>query len=269
MTMTLHPLMPLATGSGDRRRPSRARALALLLALAGSAGAASPQAPEPAAAPAPAPVPASVVSTNLPTPAAEAGVTNPAAPQKVDVRPEASGRSPGETPSKGSKEASPLAFASFKVISDRNIFNPGRTRRSGGGDGAPAPKPKVVETLSLVGTMTYDKGDLAFFDGSSATYRKALRTNDVIAGYQVVGIARNTVRLTREGKGLELSVGGKLRREDEGEWTVAETGAAKPGSSETSSASSDDDSKSEGGAESDILKRLMQKREQEMKNEKE
>jgi hypothetical protein len=164
------------------------------------------------------------------------------------------------------------SYADFKLIGDRNIFNPNRTRRSSrGGSDAPKPKPTIVQTLSLVGIMSYGKGDLAFFDGSSASLRKVAHTNDTIAGGQVLGITPSQVRMKLEGKEVTLAVGARFRREDEGAWTLVEPGG-KPAASESgASAPADGDApKSEaGGEESDVLKRLMQKREQEMKNEKE
>ena len=62
------------------------------------------------------------------------------------------------------------SYEAFKLVNDRNIFNPSRSARFARGD-RPEGEPKKVskvETVSLVGVMSYAKGDLAFFDGSSS-----------------------------------------------------------------------------------------------------
>lgn len=147
-------------------------------------------------------------------------------------------------------------YPSFKLISERNIFNSNRTRRSSRG-GAETRKAARIETVTLVGTMSYEKGLYAFFDGSSSELKKALGPGQSIAGFKVAQITSTSVRLEAENKTLDLQVGTQLRREDEGEWQVASTPAAA-----TSATSASSDSP---GDESDVIKRLMQQREQELK----
>ncbi|MBL9169616.1 MAG: hypothetical protein JNN07_17890 [Verrucomicrobiales bacterium] len=164
-----------------------------------------------------------------------------------------------------------LDHASFRLISERNIFNPTRSSRASSAKAASEPrKPTKVESIALVGTMSYEKGDMAFFDGSSSEFKKALKPNDSIAGFQVQQISFSQVSLVQDGKTLSLPVGGKLRRQDDGPWEV--TAAAEQGSSEASASSggagASEGSSSTDAGESDVLKRLLKKREQEMKNEK-
>jgi hypothetical protein len=158
-------------------------------------------------------------------------------------------------------------FASFKVISDRNIFDPNRTPRRAG-TGGPARRPKTVESFSLVGTMSYEKGDFAFFDGTSSNFRKALKANDSIAGYKIVHVGANTVKLSSGQKQVELKIGSQLRREEEGEWTVSNQAATYANTPATSSSSTTKTGGETGsgvatGADNDVLKRLMQRREKE------
>jgi hypothetical protein len=161
-----------------------------------------------------------------------------------------------------------LDYAAFKLIVDRNIFDPNRIPH---GPGTPRVRqtPKSFDSLTLVGTMTYEKGTFAFFDGTSSEYKKALRLADVIAGYKVTNISPNGVKLASGTNQLELSVGAQLRREENGPWrpssqftSYAPTPASTStnASATTSTAGSDTAS---AGAESDIIKRLMQKREKE------
>ena len=161
-----------------------------------------------------------------------------------------------------------LDYAAFKVIVDRNIFDPNRVPHR---SGAPSvrPKPKNVDSLTLVGTMSYEKGTFAFFDGTSSDYKKALKLTDAIAGYRVTNIAPNSVKLASGTNELELSVGAQLRREEDGPWLLASqagTYAATPASTSTNAAANPTTTGSDatsGGADDDRLKKLMQRREKE------
>jgi hypothetical protein len=180
-------------------------------------------------------------------------------------------------------------YAYFKVVNDRNIFNPARQpNRPDRPASREVKRTPKVDAFSLVGTLRYEKGDMAFFDGSSSDYRKAHKAGDTIAGYKVLSITDAAVRIEAKGKVSELKIGSQMRREDEGEWVFAEGpyaggsggssgsgGSTSSGSGESSTASASTGSSAGGGSSSgggggadEILKRLLQKREQEMKNEK-
>jgi hypothetical protein len=150
---------------------------------------------------------------------------------------------------------------------DRNIFDPNRFPRGPGTQRVRAPR--SFDSLTLVGTMSYEKGTFAFFDGTSSDYKKALKLTDSIAGYKVTNITPNSVKLASGTNEVNLSVGAQLRREEDGPWLLSSQStsyAATPGSSLTNAAASTATPGSDtasGGTESDILKRLMQKREKE------
>ena len=61
----------------------------------------------------------------------------------------------------------------FSVIADRNIFDPNRYAHATGSRPAESSGPRTPG-FALVGTMSYRKGTYAFFDGTSAEYRKVL-----------------------------------------------------------------------------------------------
>ena len=160
-----------------------------------------------------------------------------------------------------------LDYSAFKIIVDRNIFDPNRFPHAG-----PRPiasKPKSFDSVTLVGTMSYEKGTFAFFDGTSSEYKKALKLTDSIAGYRVTNIAPNAVKLATGTNEVELSVGGQLRREENGPWLLAGQSmsyASTPGSTSASGAASTTTAGSAAaasGADSDIIKKLMQRREKE------
>ena len=153
---------------------------------------------------------------------------------------------------------------------DRNIFDPNRYPRRPS-ETSVRTAPRTVDSLTLVGTMSYERGTFAFFDGSSSEYKKALKLTDVIAGYKVSHIMPNAVKLAAGTNELELPVGMQLRREEDGPWLLASYSrsyAAAPASTPTNAAATATASGPNappGGveAESDIIKKLMQRREQE------
>lgn len=136
-------------------------------------------------------------------------------------------------------------YSSFRGISERNIFN---ASRSGGrvATTREVRRPTRVDTVALVGTLQADNGPVAFFDGSSSEFRKALKPKAKIAGYTIREIAFNNVQLEAGDKKLELRVGHSLRREDGGEWKVSTTSgvvaSATPGASGSGSNTSSRDS---------------------------
>jgi hypothetical protein len=161
-------------------------------------------------------------------------------------------------------------YQSFKIIPERNIFNPNRSARSTRNDKEPE-KPKKAESFALRGTMSYEKGTFAFFEGSSSEFRKALSPNQTIAGYTITAIEPNGVKLEHGSNKVELAVGQQMRREDEGEWTVSQADRSMASSkspssgSETNSGTNASSAASGPDNENPILKRLRLKREQELK----
>ena len=149
-------------------------------------------------------------------------------------------------------------YVSFKTIADRNIFDANRTSRSGRGGGDDR-KPAKIDTFTLVGTLSYEKGFYAFFDGSSSDYKQVLEPGKLIAGYKIATVTGNGVRLEAATNTIELSVGMQMRREEEAPWKVV------PGTGPQAASSTDSSTDSAPGDDSDIVKKLMQQREQELK----
>ena len=171
-------------------------------------------------------------------------------------------------PARGATDASAatvgIDYASFRQIADRNIFNAGRSSRSARGS-EEKPRQPQVDTFTVVGTMSYDKGEVAFFDGSSALYRKAVKIGETLAGHKVVAVTPDEVRMEADGKPVTMKVGAQMRREDEGPWKVAAAGVSHAvAAPSAASATSANDAGDEAG---EVLKRLLQKRQQEEKNE--
>ena len=164
-----------------------------------------------------------------------------------------------------------FSYGAFKIINDRNIFSPSRTRSSSREENRERPKKAKVDKFALVGTMIYYKGTFAFFDGSESSYRKSVKLGEKVAGFEVKAITQDGAKIQVGTNTISLKVGAGMQREEEGEWQQT----SSPGGFEVASSKGDKSEKSEssssdsgGGGESDILKRLLEKREKELKNEK-
>jgi hypothetical protein len=167
-------------------------------------------------------------------------------------------------------------YAQFsRFITERNIFDPNRFSHSS--PGASTYRPKVSRSapaFTLVGTMNYEKGMFAFFDGNNSDLRKVLYESDSnsIAGYTVAEITLSGVKLQTADKKqtVQLKIGDMMRQEGS-EWRRSETGESSAFTSGDNSAAAEDASPtadsapSSASAPNDILKKLMQKREQELK----
>lgn len=116
------------------------------------------------------------------------------------------------------------SYSDFRIISERNIFNPQRSARTSGQSERREPRRSSTPTdyVTLVGTMSYEKGWHAFFEGSRSDFRKVLRPGDSIADHRLAAIGLKEVVLTSGTNQFVLPVGKQLRRETEGEWRVAE-----------------------------------------------
>ena len=151
-------------------------------------------------------------------------------PTRVDASPKRvnkTSKRPDDVPGRGD-------YTSFKVIADRNIFNGNRSRSR-----VDAPRPVKVESFALAGTLSYEKGTFAFFDGSSAEYRKVLKPEGTIAGYKITEITPDVAKLEAGDQKLEMRVGMQLRREDEGEWKLSARSEAPSSSGSRDSRSRD------------------------------
>jgi hypothetical protein len=172
-----------------------------------------------------------------------------------------------------------LDYSAFKLIADRNIFNPNRYPHNASyrppRDRTPS---KTAEIFSLVGVMSYEKGTFAIFDGTSSDYRQILQLNQSIAGYQVTAIEPDEVKLVSGTNQVELPVGTQMRRAEDGGWMVStSTGpisspttsyaSSTTGDASTVTTTSSTDTAAPAGdsaAASAALQKMMQRREQEL-----
>ncbi len=176
---------------------------------------------------------------------------------------------PANAPEPARGRADPVArnrrvdYSAFRLIAERNIFN---AARSGGRVNAPpreTRRPARTDTLALVGVMSYEKGAFAFFDGSQPEFRKALAPGGTIAEFKLAEIRPDGVGLENGTNRWELRVGTRLRREDQGPWQLSDSTESltpAPAGGTTSAGTAES---SNGGAADEVLRRLLQRREQE------
>ncbi len=166
-----------------------------------------------------------------------------------------------------------MDFSSFKIITERNIFNPNRSARATrtGPSARDVAPPAKVDAFTLVGIMGYEKGWLAFFTGSSSQYNAVAKPGDTIGIFMIQSITPSAVQLATNGQPVELRVGMQMRREDNGPWKLqarAEPVAverSRPNSGRSDSGSPTPPAAAPSAGENEILKRLMEKRAQELK----
>ena len=189
-----------------------------------------------------------------------AALTTPlAAAEGTNTDRTATARQPASAPTR-------VDYSTFKIVTERNIFNAGRSGRAPM-NSRETRRPTRVESVGLVGTLENEKGPVAFFDGSSSEYRKALKQDAVIAGWKLTAVSLQGVKLTLGTNSLELKVGMSLRREDEGEWKLASTGESISGSSGGSVATSggfreasSPAASAPSGAAAEILRRMAERK---------
>lgn len=191
--------------------------------------------------------------------------------QQASAVASAQARETGRTPSLA-RDDTPARpdYSAFHVVYERNIFDPNRVPHQVVRNRS-SERTTSVQSFALVGTMSYQKGTFAFFDGTSTDYKKALKLSDNIAGYKITSITPDLVDLAFGTNHVELHVGMQMRSEEGGPWVAssqapsyADTStASSPVASTSNSNSSSSNEPASTGNESDVLKRLMQRREQE------
>ena len=133
---------------------------------------------------------------------------------------DAASKTPAPKPAKADE-----GFKDFAIITQRNVFNANRNATPAPAPAAAVPKPARpprVEAFALLGTMSSERGVVAFFDGTSSAYRKAAEPGDQLGSYTVAAIAHDRVTLKSGEHELCLPLRMQFRREDQGEWLLAE-----------------------------------------------
>jgi hypothetical protein len=107
----------------------------------------------------------------------------------------------------GQAPASPKGFDVYRVVIERNIFDPERQPMAAGAPPVIEQPRKAGDYIALTGVM-FDNGKaLAFFSGSRSDYDKVIEVNGEIAGAKVTRIAPNGIVVDRAGKKIAVAVG--------------------------------------------------------------
>jgi hypothetical protein len=159
-----------------------------------------------------------------------------------------------------------LNWSAFEAIAQKNIFDPSRSGRSS--SGRSRPREVVILRFTYRGTMD----DAAIFTGEGSPSRGYVKTGGMINGFKVMKITTDYVELAEpNGNLVKLNTDDSMQREDEGPWARTDQPAPlviTPSASASGDATAigSSSSPSAGPAnESDILKKLRLKREQEEK----
>lgn len=179
-----------------------------------------------------------------------------------------SDRAPSAGAATGATAPPDAKFDSFRIILERNIFNPNRVGRTRPEDEVKPPRDDVI---ALVGTMQSEKGVVAFFDSTDPAFRKTLREGESVGGFKVERIAPDSVDLSAGDKPVSLRVAQELRRPEGGEWKVSTTERRSESSTSTLAARGSATPAQPAApppippGASDALRRLMEQRQKQLK----
>jgi hypothetical protein len=165
-------------------------------------------------------------------------------------------------------------YNAFRTVRTRNIFDPQRRamRTETASAQAAGPAQNRPNFFALTGAMVADDRMLAFFSGSRSEYNKVLRPGETIADFKIAQVTATGVELVREGKTVALNVGQQIALDGpaagvpsaiSSEFNAAPSSGAVTTSSGTSSPAAAAPSGIGGGDKSEILKRMMERREKE------
>lgn len=135
----------------------------------------------------------------------------------------ASKNTPSKTPPAKPAKADD-GFKDFAIITQRNVFNANRSAASASAQATPTSKPArppKIEAFALLGTLISERGAVAFFDGTSTAYRRAVEPGDQLGSHTVAAIEHDRVTLRDGDRELCLPLKMQFRREGEGEWLLA------------------------------------------------
>ncbi len=164
-------------------------------------------------------------------------------------------------------------YNAFRTVRTRNIFDPQRramrTETAPTQAAGPQNRPNF---FALTGAMVAEDRMLAFFSGSRSEYNKVLRPGETIADFKIAQVTATGVELAREGKTVALSVGQQIALDGptagvpsaiSSEFNATSSSGSMTTSSATSSPTAPAPSSIGGGDKSEILKRMMERREKE------
>lgn len=113
------------------------------------------------------------------------------------------------------------SFDTYKILMDRNIFNPSRVPNKPD-EGPAAPAPYQARTMRLMGTVLTEHVKLALFEGDSEAPRSGAKPGDTLVGYTVEDIRTDGITLKNDAGSAQVAVGAGLSRQEDGKWVIAD-----------------------------------------------
>jgi len=132
---------------------------------------------------------------------------------------------------------SAVSFEPFRIVVERNIFDPNRRADRRGqdsdeepglaeageaGDATAVSEANFFESeqVALVGTLIDGATAVAFFESTNAEYDTVAEPGGAIAGFRIAEIRTEYVRLAKDGESVDLPVGSSMNSQEEGGWKV-------------------------------------------------
>lgn len=162
----------------------------------------------------------------------------------------------------------PQGYDAFSTVRTRNIFDP--DRQPGVAAAAPqavqTPPPSRSDYAALTGTLISADKTLAFFSGSRPEFSKVLPAGGEIAGATVIKITSSAIEVERDGKRITVAVGQTLPLDGTSQPTAAPASIpVTTTSSPTATAPSTTSAPASGIDREAVMRRMMEKRQQELK----
>ena len=118
------------------------------------------------------------------------------------------------------------SLASFKLIQERNIFDPERRKPREMRRERPVEPPRE-ESFTLLGTMSYGERILAFFEGTQRDWSGAVELGKEVAGHTLKEVGFDNVLLELKGESIALQVGAGRSKRGDADWETQERGSWK------------------------------------------
>ncbi len=119
----------------------------------------------------------------------------------------AEGAKPSPSPVAAARSVPSLrpSYDSFRLVHTRNVFDPDR-RPVRPPNGAPAPTTRA-DYAALTGTMLLPDKTYAFFSGSRSEFNRVLTVREKIANATITGITALNIEVERDGKRTTVAIG--------------------------------------------------------------
>ena len=209
------------------------------------------------------------------------------------AKPSETGAKPSETaePAELKEEKSevtkpvPGSLKDFGILHTNNIFDPNRKPyRLERKRQDPEPEPQI-DAFTLIGLMAYADRQIAVLSGSSSEYSGAFKLNDQIDNLKLISLSDKAVLFSEGEATFNVDIGTSLRRVDGGAWkesservrTASKSSSSRSQYSSRGTTRSDenkdsakgsedkeDESDSSADSEAELLRKMMERRRQEV-----